>query len=495
MALTLALDQGTTSSRAIVFDLNGTPKTSAQADLRQIYPEPSWVEHDAREILATQLACASKALDQLGSKKSEVQCIGIANQRETAVIWDRKTGVPIHHAIVWQDRRTAAWCDAQVEAGNLPLVKESTGLVLDPYFSAGKVVWLLDHVEGARARAERGELAFGNIDSWLIWNMTGGLHVTDVSNASRTLLFNIHKHCWDERLLEAFDIPVRLLPEVRPSSGDFGATRADLFGRAIAIGGVAGDQQAALFGQGCVASGQVKNTYGTGCFMLMHTGDTARASKHGLVTTCTAQADGTHGYAIEGSVFSAGSAVQWLRDELHIIDTAADIEALAASVPDSGGVVLVPAFTGLGSPHWDAYARGGIFGLTRGTNRAHIARAALDAIALQSSELLLAMHTDSGLEVAELRVDGGAAGNDLLMQLQADLLGIPVIRPEVGETTAQGAADLAALSAGLWHDVESLHEARRAVAHETRFEPRMSRDWAHSQMDAWRAAVARILTK
>jgi glycerol kinase len=495
MALTLALDQGTTSSRAIVFDQDGKPETIAQADLRQIYPEPSWVEHDAREILQTQLDCANKALDQLCSRKSEVQSIGIANQRETAVIWDRKTGMPIHHAIVWQDRRTAAWCDAQVKAGHLPLVKESTGLVLDPYFSAGKVVWLLDHVEGARARAERGELAFGTIDSWLIWNLTGGLHVTDVTNASRTLLFNIHKHCWDERLLEVFDIPLRLLPEVRPSSGDFGASRADLFGRAIPIGGVAGDQQAALFGQGCVASGQVKNTYGTGCFMLMHTGPQARASRHGLITTCTAQADGTHGYAIEGSVFSAGSAVQWLRDELQIIDAAADVEALAASVPDSAGVVLVPAFTGLGSPHWDAYARGGILGLTRGTNRAHIARAALEAIALQSTELLQAMHTDSGLPVAELRVDGGAAANDLLMQLQADLLGIPVIRPEVGETTAQGAADLAALSAGAWPNVEELQKSRRALARETRFEPRMSRDWALTKMDAWRAAVARILTR
>ena len=495
MALTLALDQGTTSSRAIVFDLNGTPQASAQADLRQIYPQPSWVEHDAREILSTQLDCATKALAQLGQRASQVQCIGIANQRETTVIWDRKTGVPIHNAIVWQDRRTAAWCDAQVKAGHLPLVKEATGLVLDPYFSAGKLVWLLDHVEGARARAERGELAFGTIDCWLIWNLTGGLHVTDVTNASRTLLFNIHKHCWDERLLEVFGIPLGLLPEVRPSSGDFGTTKAAMLGRALPIGGVAGDQQAALFGQGCITSGQVKNTYGTGCFMLMHTGDQARASQHGLVTTCTAQSDASHGYAIEGSVFSAGSAVQWLRDELQIIGAAAEIEALAASVPDSAGVVLVPAFTGLGSPHWDAYARGAIFGITRGTNRAHVARAALDAIALQSTELLEAMRSDSGLEVAELRVDGGAAANDLLMQLQADLLGIPVIRPEVAETTAQGAADLAALSAGLWQNVEALQQARRAVARETRFEPSLSRDWAATQMDAWRAAVARILTR
>ncbi len=495
MALTLALDQGTTSSRAIVFDLNGTPVTSAQKDVRQIYPRPSWVEHDAREILSTQIDCAKEALNKLGSKAREVQCIGIANQRETSVIWDRQSGEPIYHAIVWQDRRTAAWCEAQIKENKLPLVQQATGLVLDPYFSAGKIVWLLDNVEGARARAERGELAFGTIDSWLIWNLTGGLHVTDVTNASRTLLFNIHEHRWDERLLDAFRIPASLLAEVRPSSGSFGQTAAHWLGQEIPIGGVAGDQQSALFGQGCVERGQVKNTYGTGCFMLMHTGDEARTSQHGLITTCTAQADGSHGYAIEGSVFSAGSTVQWLRDELRIIDSAADVEALAASVADTDGVMLVPAFTGLGSPHWDAHARAALLGMTRGTNRAHIARAALESIALQSAELLDAMRSDSGLQVKELKVDGGATANDLLMQLQADLLGIPVLRPDVGETTAQGAADLAALCQGLWRDVAELQAARRAVVKETCFEPRQSPDWAASRMADWRAAVARTLTR
>ena len=421
--------------------------------------------------------------------------IGIANQRETTVVWDKQTGDPIHNAIVWQDRRTANWCEQQRAAGRLELVRSRTGLVIDPYFSAGKLVWLLENVAGAREKAQRGELAFGTIDSWLIWHLTGGLHVTDVTNASRTLLFDIHKHCWDEDLLAAFDLPRALLPEVRPSSGHFGDAGSELFGTALPIGGVAGDQQAALFGQGCTSSGQVKNTYGTGCFMLMHTGDAARQSAHGLVTTCTAQSDASKGYAIEGSVFSAGSAVQWLRDELGLIGSAAEIEGLAASVKDSGGVSLVPAFTGLGSPHWDAHARGALLGITRGTNRAHIARAALEAIALQSAELLEAMRSDSGLQVDELRVDGGATANGLLMQFQADLLGIAVVRPDCGETTAQGASDLAQIAAGIWGDVESLQQARRVSQKEQRFEPNASSDWAAAQMLAWREAVKRVLTQ
>jgi glycerol kinase len=494
MGLTLALDQGTTSSRAIVFDAHGAPQTSAQAEFKQYYPEPSWVEHDASEILTSQLACARQALDALGARRPEVITIGIANQRETTVVWDKKTGKPIHRAIVWQDRRTAKWCEQQQALGHLDLVRARTGLVIDPYFSAGKLVWLLDHVQGARERAKRGELAFGTIDSWLIWHLTGGLHVTDVTNASRTLLFDIHRHCWDEELLDAFDLPIGMLPEVRPSSGDFGVAKPEWFGTALAIGGVAGDQQAALFGQGCTTSGQVKNTYGTGCFMLMHTGKVARDSAHGLITTCTAQADGSKGYAIEGSVFSAGSAVQWLRDELGLINTAADIEGLAQTVEDSGGVTLVPAFTGLGSPHWDAHARGALLGITRGTNRAHIARAALEAIALQSAELLEAMRSDSGLAVEELRVDGGASANSLLMQFQADLLGVAVVRPECGETTAQGASDLAQISAGVWSDVESLQVARHKNQKETRFEPQRSAAWASAQMHIWRAAVDRVLT-
>jgi glycerol kinase len=494
MALILSLDQGTTSSRAIVFSEDGLPKGMGQVALNQIYPKPGWVEHDPTQIFKSQIACASEALHNASIKGDKITAIGITNQRETSVIWDRATGKPIHHALVWQDRRSAPWCEAQLKAGHLDLVKSRTGLVLDPYFSAGKIAWLLDNIEGARRRAERGELAFGTIDSWLIWNLTGGLHVTDITNASRTLLYNIHSDAWDNDLLDAFRVPESLLPQVRSSAGDFGIAKPEFFGHALPICGVAGDQQAALFGQGCFEQGQVKNTYGTGCFMLMHTGDKAEVSSHGLITTSAAKANGTSGFALEGSVFSAGSAIQWLRDELRIIDTAADVEALAESVQDSGGVTLVPAFTGLGSPYWDAHARGALIGITRGTNRAHIARAALEAIALQSAELLEAMINDSHLPVVEMRVDGGATANGLLMQLQADLLGVPVIRPSVGETTAQGAADLAALGANLFGDVGELRSARATGTGETVFTPKASRDWAAERMATWRLAVARTLS-
>lgn len=494
MALILALDQGTTSSRAIVFDENGTICAIAQKPLTQIYPHPGWVEHNPDEIWDTQLACARQALANAKVTAAEVSAIGIANQRETTLLWDRASGRPIHNALVWQDRRGTAWCEKQRRSGITLALQSKTGLVLDPYFSASKIVWLLEHVEGARDKAMRGELAFGTVDSWLLWKLTGGVHATDPSNASRTLLFNVHQGQWAGELCEKFAIPQSLLPEVRPSSGDFGESLGQWLGAPVPIRGVAGDQQAALFGQGCLAPGEVKNTYGTGCFMLMHTGTHASPSSHGLLTTAAAQPDATIQFALEGSVFSAGSAVQWLRDELRIIDHAADIEALAASVSNTDGVYLIPAFTGLGSPYWDAQARGAIVGLTRGTQRAHLARAALEAIACQSTELLAAMKADTGLPLDELRVDGGASANDLLMQMQADLLGIPVVRPRVHETTALGAADLAAVGAGLWPNAPSLVTSRRAAATDRRFEPQASLDWAEAKLDEWREAVKRCLT-
>ncbi len=495
MPYLLSLDQGTTSSRAIVFDETGQVRAIAQQPIRQIYPEPGWVEHDPVEIWTTQLDCARRALRDAGLAASDLAGIGVTNQRETTLIWERSTGDPIHNAIVWQDRRGAAWCTAQKDRGLLPTVQSKTGLVFDPYFSASKIVWLLDSVPSARQRASRGELAFGTVDSWLIWKLTGGLHATDPSNASRTMLFDIHEGSWAHDLAEAFDIPKELLPEVRPSSGDFGVALPKWLGGPVPIAGVAGDQQAALFGQGCIASGQVKNTYGTGCFMLMHTGGLAVQSRHGLLTTAAAQPALAPEYALEGSVFSAGSAVQWLRDELQIIQSAAEVEPLAASVKDSAGVHLVPAFTGLGSPYWDTEARGALVGLTRGTNRAHIARAALEAIALQSAELLLAMQADAGQHFAELRVDGGATANNLLMQLQADLLGVPVVRPAVQETTALGAADLAALALGVWESAPALVATRRAAATDRIFTPVATRDWAEEQLELWRRAVRRTLSK
>jgi len=489
MRYLLALDQGTTSSRAIVFDEDGTVRGLAQAEFRQIFPRPGWVEHDPEEIWRSQLGVAREALANARIGAREVAAIGITNQRETTLVWDRATGAPIANAIVWQDRRTAEACERLRRAGEEAWVRAKTGLVLDPYFSATKLAWLLEHVPGARARAAAGELAFGTIDSWLVWKLSGGrLHLTDPSNASRTLLFDIARGAWDDDLLRLFGVPRECLPEVRPSSGVFGDTAPHLLGAAIPIAGVAGDQQAALFGQGCHRAGMAKNTYGTGCFLLLNTGTEPIASTQGLVTTRTASAAGAPGYALEGSVFIAGAVVQWLRDGLKLFGSAAEVESLAASVPDAGGVVLVPAFAGLGAPHWDPYARGAMVGITRGTTAAHVARAALESIAFQSADVLLAMQRDAGIELAELRVDGGAAANALLMQFQADLLGVPVVRPRVLETTALGAAQLAGLAVGVWRSPDEL--AARWEA-ERVFAPAMSRDEAAARRAAWARAVER----
>src|SRR5216110_852957 len=482
MRYVLALDQGTTSSRAIVFDERGAARASAQKEFRQHFPQPGWVEHDAGEILRTQLACARAAMKKAKLAPKRVAAIGITNQRETTVVWDRRTGKPVHRAIVWQDRRTAARCDALKREGLDKAVQAKTGLVIDPYFSATKIEWLLDSVAGLRARAERGELAFGTVDAWLVWHLSGGvLHVTDPSNASRTMLYDIHRGEWDEELLRIFRVPRSMLPEVLPSSHIYGTTAKSVLGAQIPIAGIAGDQQAALFGQACHDAGMAKNTYGTGCFLLLNTGGQAIPSKSGLITTCAAQA-GAKQFALEGSVFTGGAVVQWLRDGLRLIRKSVDVEKLAASVPDSGGVYIVPAFTGLGAPHWDPYARGTIIGLTRGAGRAHIARAALESIAFQTADVLEAMQKDSGERLSELRVDGGAAANDLLMQFQADMLGVPVVRPKVLETTALGAAYLAGLTVNLWKSREEI------AAHwklERRFEPRMDTTEAAALMARW----------
>ncbi|MBL0423259.1 glycerol kinase GlpK [Ramlibacter sp. AW1] len=491
MTYLLALDQGTSSSRSIVFDADGRPLAQAQLELPQSYPQPGWVEHDPIEIWRGQLDTARQALAQAGVAARELAAIGITNQRETALVWDRATGQPVHPAIVWQDRRTEPLCARLREDGLEPLVRERTGLVIDPYFSATKIAWLLEQVPGLRARAERGELAFGTVDSWLLWQLTGGaVHATDVSNASRTMLFDVHRSDWDAELLARLDIPPALLPRVQASSSMFGTARADLLGAPVPITGIAGDQQAALFGQACFAPGMAKNTYGTGCFMLMHTGNRFQASANGLVTTRTAQAAGQAQYALEGSVFVAGAVVQWLRDGLRAISRSADIEALAASVPDAGGVSLVPAFTGLGAPYWKPDARGTLTGMTRGTTLAHIARAALESIGCQSAALLEAMSRDAAAAgaapLSELRVDGGASVNDLLMQFQADLLGIPVVRPQVAETTALGAAYLAGLATGVWShegEIASLWQRERV------FEPAWGRDRAAERMAQWERAV------
>jgi glycerol kinase len=484
----LALDQGTTSSRAILFDEHGRPVSAAQREFRQIFPQPGWVEHDAKEILATQRATAREALRTSQVALKDVMGIGITNQRETTIIWDRQTGEPIANAIVWQDRRTAPQCAELKSLGVDSLVRERTGLVIDPYFSATKIAWLLDNVPGARARAERGELAFGTVDTWLTWHLTGNrTHVTDVSNASRTLLFNIHMNDWDPELLRALDVPRALLPDVHPSAHAFGMLPKGELGEPLVIAGIAGDQQAAMFGQACHRPGMAKNTYGTGCFMLLHTGDKVVSSASGLIATACAQTRARE-YALEGSVFVGGAVVQWLRDGLEFFQSSGEVERLAASVLDSGDVYLVPAFTGMGAPYWDPNARGAMVGLTRGTTRAHIARAALESIAFQSAELLEAMQKDSDQELSELRVDGGAAANDLMMQFQADLLGVPVVRPKVLETTALGAAYLAGLTVDLWKSREEL------VSHwqqDKRFEPRMERKDAAERMARWREAVAR----
>ncbi|HJW09643.1 MAG TPA: glycerol kinase GlpK [Holophagaceae bacterium] len=491
MTYLLALDQGTTSSRAIVFHRDGSVVASAQQEFRQAYPKPGWVEHDPEEIWTTQLDCAREALRHAGLRAGDLAALGITNQRETTVVWERATGRAIHPAIVWQDRRTAPACEALKAAGREELFQERTGLRLDPYFSGTKATWILDQVPGARKRAERGELAFGTIDTWLIWKLTAGRrHLTDVSNASRTLMFDLHRGIWDDELLELLQVPRAMLPWVQDSASDFGVTEPELLGAPVLIGGVAGDQQAALFGQACTEPGMVKNTYGTGCFLLMATGSVARTSIHGLLLTSAARLDATPRFALEGSVFSGGSVVQWLRDGLGILGHAREVEALARSVPDCGGVHLVPAFTGLGSPYWDPYARGAILGLTRGSTAGHLARAALESIAFQSAQLVEAMTSDSGLEITELRADGGAAVNDLLLQFQADLLGVPVLRPAVLETTALGAAFLAGLTAGVWSGSAEISRQWRAVR---RFEPSMTRDEAQARMSRWRQAVSRSL--
>jgi glycerol kinase len=489
MAYILALDQGTTSSRAILFDEAGGIAAVAQHEFAQHYPQPGWVEHDAEEIWTSQMSCAVEVLGKVGARPRDVAAIGITNQRETVVVWERATGKPIHRAIVWQDRRTAHECSALESSGAGENVSDRTGLVLDPYFSATKVKWILDHVPGARSRAERGELAFGTVDSWLVWHLTSGhRHVTDVTNASRTLLFNIRTGTWDEELLRLFEIPASLLPEVVWSSERVGEVTTTLGLGGIAIAGMAGDQQAALFGQMCWGAGQAKNTYGTGCFLLQHVGTQFVRSKHRLITTLAASAQHRLEYALEGSIFIGGAVVQWLRDNLKLIGSSADVETLAASEPDTGGVVFVPAFVGLGAPHWDPHAAGMLIGLRRDTKPGHIARAALESIALQVADVLEAVESETGTPLEALRVDGGAAVNNLLMQFQADVLGVPVVRPRVTETTALGAAYLAGLAAGVWGSDAEL-AARRTG--DVRFEPRMSKEERAARRKQWQRAVER----
>ena len=491
MTYLLALDQGTSSSRSIIFDAEGRLVAQAQQELSQIYPRTGWVEHDPEEIWRTQLATARHALANAGLQADQIRAVGITNQRETTVVWNRKTGAPIHHAIVWQDRRAEPTCVELRKRGLAETIQTKTGLRVDAYFSGTKLKWLLDNVPDARQQAENGELAFGTVDTWLIWRLTGGsVHATDVSNASRTMLFNVHSNQWDEELMQALDIPAALMPEVKPSSALYGELRADLLGAAIPIGGVAGDQQSALFGQACFKAGMVKNTYGTGCFMLMHTGAKFQTSHNGLITTSAAQTSTQTQFAMEGSVFVGGAVVQWLRDGLRAIQSSGEVQMLAQSVPDSGGVIVVPAFTGLGAPYWKPDARGTITGLTRGTTLAHIARASLESIAYQSAALLKAMSRDAveagGASVSELRVDGGACINDLLMQFQADLLGIPVVRPEITETTALGAAYLAGLALGVFKNTDELSAMWRA---ERRFLPTLETQRATELMERWEHAV------
>jgi glycerol kinase len=489
MSVVLAFDQGTTSSRAILFDQAGTVLGVAQREFTQHYPQPGWVEHDADEIWQSQLDVGRQVLAATGRSAADVAAIGITNQRETTVIWDRASGKPIHRAIVWQDRRTAAYCDRLRQQGHEAKIQAKTGLLIDAYFCASKIRWVLEHVPGARQRAERGELAFGTIDTWLLWNLTGGrVHATDVTNASRTMLLNIQTCQWDDELLSIFEIPRELLPIVHPSSHLFGESDAELLGRPIRIGGAAGDQQSALFGQNCTQHGMAKNTYGTGCFLLMNIGSEPRPSKCKLLTTVACSTDPSRAYALEGSVFIAGAAVQWLRDGLGLISSAAEVESLAASVPDSDGVYLVPAFAGLGAPHWDSYARGAIVGISRGTTKAHVARAALEGIAFQVADVLDAMRQDAGIPIQQLRVDGGACANNLLMQFQADILGVPVVRPKVIETTALGAAYLAGLAVGYWKDVS---EIERIWQTDRVFEPMMSEDQVADRRRHWSRALVR----
>lgn len=486
----LALDQGTSSSRAILFDRSGSIKSVAQKEFRQHFPKPGWVEHDPSEIWSSQVGVATEALTHAGLRPRDVAAIGITNQRETTVVWDRRSGAPICNAIVWQDRRTASFCTKLKEAGHEEMIRAKTGLVVDSYFSGTKVRWILDNVDGARDRAEAGHLAFGTIDSWLVWNLTDGeLHMTDVTNACRTLLYNIHTETWDDDLLDLLDVPRSMLPEVRSSSEVYANTSGEIFSSLTPIAGIAGDQQAATFGQRCIEPGMAKNTYGTGCFMLMHTGTKAVSSENQLLTTVAWKlGDQPTEYALEGSVFVGGAAVQWLRDGLEIISSAPDVEALARSVEDTDGVYLVPAFTGLGAPHWDPHARGTIVGITRGTTAAHIARATLEGIAFQVADVLTAMEKDAGIDVQELRVDGGAAANNLLMQLQADLLQAPTVRPAVTETTALGAAYLAGLAVGYWEDADEISAQWELDA---RFEPQIEPAASEMRRGQWLRALER----
>lgn len=484
----LALDQGTTSSRCIVFDREGNILTVAQKEFSQIFPQSGWVEHDPEEIWSSQIGVTREALARLNLKASDIAAIGITNQRETTLLWDRKTGKPIYNAIVWQDRRTAADCEQLKAAGYQPAFENKTGLVIDAYFSGTKLKWLLDNIPDARRKAKRGELAFGTVDSWLIWKLTQGqLHITDVTNASRTLLFNIHTQQWDEELLSVLDIPPSVLPQIHSCSQVYGYTSAPILGNRIPIAGIAGDQQAATFGQALLQPGMAKNTYGTGCFILLNTGNQPVRSNHKLLATIAWNINGRTCYALEGSVFIAGAVVQWLRDKLGIIKHSADIEALASSVPDNDGVYFVPAFVGLGAPYWDSYARGTIVGLARGSTSAHIARAALESIAYQTADVIEVMRQDSQLELSELRVDGGASRNDLLMQFQADILGVPVVRPKVTETTALGAAYLAGLAVGYWQNEAEIVQQWQM---EKRFEPKMSADRRLRLLHSWRQAIA-----
>ncbi|MGI4860903.1 MAG: glycerol kinase GlpK [Janthinobacterium lividum] len=483
----LALDQGTTSSRALLFDRHGRIVSSAQKEFQQMYPRPGWVEHDALEIWSTQAGVAAEAVTRAGLNGTAIAGIGITNQRETTVVWDRETGRPIYNAIVWQDRRTADYCDTLREKGLSEMVREKTGLPIDSYFSATKIRWILDNVSGARQRAAEGKLAFGTIDSWLIWNFTQrGSHLTDVTNASRTLLFNIHTLEWDDALLDMFQIPRSMLPEVRSSSEVYCETKTTVFASKIPIAGIAGDQHAALFGQMCTEPGMVKNTYGTGCFLVMNTGDKPIESKNSLITTIAWKIGDRVDYALEGSIFIGGAVVQWLRDGLGIIRQASEIEKLARSVTHSDGVYVVPAFAGLGAPHWNPRARGTVFGVTRGTSAGHIARAALQSIAYQSIDVLKAMEADSGIRVGELRVDGGAVANDLLMQFQADILGVDVVRPDISETTALGAAYLAGLAIGYWENIDAIRDQWKL---DRRFSPSMPQDEVSEHMQGWKRAI------
>lgn len=487
----ISLDQGTSSSRAIVFDHKGEIRSVAQQEFRQIFPQPGWVEHDPQEIWSSQASVLAGAITSIGINGLDIAAIGITNQRETTIVWDRETGEPVYNAIVWQDRRTSAYCDELKAKGKTEFIREKTGLIIDAYFSATKVKWILDHVEGAREKAEAGRLLFGTVDSWLIWRLTRGeVHVTDVTNASRTMLYNIHTLAWDKELLELFEVPLSMMPEVKSSSEVYGHTKTTLFAHKVPIAGIAGDQQAALFGQMCTEPGMVKNTYGTGCFLLMNSGNKPVYSKNNLLATIAWKIGDQVTYALEGSIFVGGAIVQWLRDGLGIIRSSSEIEALATRVPDNGGVYFVPALTGLAAPYWNQYARGAISGISRGTTAAHIARAALEGIAFQTMDVVNAMIKDAEMELKELRVDGGAAANNLLMQFQADMLGTAVIRPKVIETTALGAAYLAGLAVGYWKDLDDI---RQQWQMDKRFEPTGDKTTIENLKKGWRDAVNRVI--